>query len=55
VRTLAVLLWPWIPASSAKLLGALGRDDTTYAGASFGAAVPDAVAELEPLFPKQAR
>jgi methionyl-tRNA synthetase len=53
VRTLAVLLWPWIPASSAKLLGALGRDDTTYAGASFGAAVPDEFAELEPLFPKQ--
>jgi methionyl-tRNA synthetase len=53
VRTLAVLLWPWIPASSEKLLGALGRPDTEYAKASFGADVPDQVAELEPLFPKQ--
>ena len=55
VRTLGVLLWPWIPASSDKLLAALGRDDTTYAKARFGADVPDAVAELEPLFPKNQR
>jgi methionyl-tRNA synthetase len=53
VRTLAVLLWPWIPASAEKLLGALGRPDTDYAKAAFGADVPDQVAELEPLFPKQ--
>jgi methionyl-tRNA synthetase len=52
VRTLAVLLWPWIPGSSEKLLAAAGRSDTTYAKAQFGADVPDAVAELEPLFPK---
>jgi methionyl-tRNA synthetase len=53
VRTLAVLLWPWIPASSEKLLAAVGRPDTNYAKASFGADVPETVAELEPLFPKQ--
>jgi methionyl-tRNA synthetase len=53
VRTLAVLLWPWIPASSEKLLAALGRPDTSYAKAQFGADVPEAAAELEPLFPKQ--
>ena len=53
VRTLAVLLWPWIPASSEKLLGALGRPDTSYAKSVFGADVPDTAAELEPLFPKQ--
>jgi methionyl-tRNA synthetase len=52
VRTIAVLLWPWIPASSEKLLAVLGRDDTTYAKAEFGTDVPDAVQELEPLFPK---
>jgi methionyl-tRNA synthetase len=52
VRAIAVLLWPWIPASSEKLLAVLGRDDTTYAKAEFGADVPDAVQELEPLFPK---
>jgi methionyl-tRNA synthetase len=53
VRTLAVLLWPWIPASSEKLLGALGRPDTSYAKSVFGADVPDIAAELEPLFPWQ--
>jgi methionyl-tRNA synthetase len=53
IRTLAVLLWPWIPASADKLLAALGRPDTSYATAGFGADVPDAVQELEPLFPKQ--
>jgi methionyl-tRNA synthetase len=52
VRAIAVLLWPWIPASSEKLLAVLGRDDTTYAKAEFGTDVPDAVQELEPLFPK---
>jgi methionyl-tRNA synthetase len=55
VRTLAVLLWPWIPASSDKLLAALGRPDTEYAKAEFGADVPESVQELEPLFPKQQR
>jgi methionyl-tRNA synthetase len=53
IRTLAVLLWPWIPASADKLLAALGRPDTSYDKAQFGADVPDGVAELEPLFPKQ--
>jgi methionyl-tRNA synthetase len=55
VRTLAVLLWPWIPGSSEKLLGAVGRDDTAYAKAQFGTDVPDAVQELDPLFPKHQR
>jgi methionyl-tRNA synthetase len=55
VRTLAVLLWPWIPGSSEKLLGAVGRSDTTYAKAQFGTDVPDAVQELDPLFPKHQR
>jgi methionyl-tRNA synthetase len=52
VRALAVLLWPWIPASSEKLLTALDRVDVSYGKAQFGADVPEAVAELEPLFPK---
>src|SRR3954454_20565596 len=46
VRTLGVLLWPWIPASSEKLLAALDRVDVSYAKAEFGADVPDAVVEL---------
>src|SRR3954463_16287665 len=45
VRTLAVLLWPGIPGSSDKLLGALGRDDTSYARAQFGTGVPETVSE----------
>jgi len=52
VRTLAVLLWPWIPGSAEKLLTALDRGDTSYAKAQFGSDVPATVAELEPLFPK---
>jgi methionyl-tRNA synthetase len=52
LRAIAVLLHPWIPATIDKLLGALGRPDVGYDSARFGAAVPDAVAELEPLFPK---
>ena len=53
VRTLAVLLWPWIPASSEKLLTALDRVDVSYAKAKFGCDAPESVQELEPLFPKQ--
>jgi methionyl-tRNA synthetase len=52
VRTLAVLLWPWIPGSAERLLTALDRVDVSYARAQFGADVPETVAELEPLFPK---
>jgi methionyl-tRNA synthetase len=55
VRTLAVLLWPWIPGSSEKLLGTVGRGDTAYTKAQFGTDVPQAVQELEPLFPKNQR
>jgi methionyl-tRNA synthetase len=52
VRVLAVLLWPWIPASAEKLLTPLDRVDVSYAKAQFGADVPETVDELEPLFPK---
>jgi methionyl-tRNA synthetase len=52
MRAIAVLVWPWIPGSADRLLAALGRADTSYACAEFGADVPDAVSELEPLFPK---
>jgi methionyl-tRNA synthetase len=55
VRALGVLLWPWIPASSEKLLTALDRVDVSYGKAQFGADVPATVAELEPLFPKNNR
>jgi methionyl-tRNA synthetase len=52
LRVLGVLLTPWLPASTAKLLDALGRPDVSYAGAAFGAATPERADALEPLFPK---
>jgi methionyl-tRNA synthetase len=53
IRVVAVLLHPFIPGSIEKLLGALNSTDLTLANATFGAAVPDRVDALEPLFPKQ--
>jgi methionyl-tRNA synthetase len=53
LRALAVLLWPWIPASSQKLLAALGSDDVSFARAELGAGSVRAVGELPSLFPKE--
>ena len=33
---LAVLLWPYLPASTERLLAALGAEDTSLAGAELG-------------------
>jgi methionyl-tRNA synthetase len=56
VRSLTVLLHPYMPDSTERLLAALGRPGTDYAGAAFGAqgaAAPGATVEkLPPLFPK---
>jgi len=54
LRIVAVLLHPWMPASAAKLLAALGTDDVSYAAASLGAGRVTRVDRLEPLFPKHA-
>ena len=54
LRIVAVLLHPWMPASAAKLLAALGTDDVSYAAASLGAGHVTRVDRLEPLFPKHA-
>jgi len=54
LRVVTVLLHPFMPLATTKLLAALGRPETDYA-----AAVPAAtgwggeVAKIEPLFPKQ--
>jgi len=53
LRVVAVLLSPWIPGSSDKLLAALGAPELGIAGARFGAGTIGAVQQLEPLFPKQ--
>ncbi len=52
VRALTVLLSPWLPASTGKLLAALDAGDESWAMASFGAGQVGSISELEPLFPK---
>jgi methionyl-tRNA synthetase len=53
LRAVTVLLHPYLPASAAKLLGALGSPSVEYAQARFGAGAAGAeIGELAPLFPK---
>ena len=52
LRTLTVLLAPWLPASAAKLLAALGASDDSYAAAAFGSGSLAAIEKIEPMFPK---
>ncbi len=54
VRVVSLLLAPYLPASTEKLLDALGAEDRTLAAARLGAGVPASrcVGSLEPLFPK---
>jgi methionyl-tRNA synthetase len=56
LRAVTVLLHPYMPASTEKLLAALGRPELAYAGAELAAAGWGGEAHaLEPLFPKAAR
>jgi len=52
LRSLTVLLSPWLPASAEKLLGALGASDESYAAATFGSGSLGAIEKIEPMFPK---
>jgi methionyl-tRNA synthetase len=52
LRTLGVLLWPYLPASSERLLGALGAPALELSGAELGAGRVRRVSEIESLFPK---
>ncbi|HWY18747.1 MAG TPA: methionine--tRNA ligase [Solirubrobacteraceae bacterium] len=52
LRVVSVLLHPYLPASTATLLAALGAPDVTFAGASLGAGAVGRVTQIEPLFPK---
>jgi methionyl-tRNA synthetase len=53
LRVLTVLLTPYIPESTAKLLAALGDERTALDAAEFGAGPGGgAIGELPPLFPK---
>jgi methionyl-tRNA synthetase len=53
VRVVAVLLHPWLPASTRTLLGALGTDDVSLGAARLAAGTVTRVERLAPLFPKQ--
>ncbi|HEY3960262.1 MAG TPA: methionine--tRNA ligase [Solirubrobacteraceae bacterium] len=52
LRVVAVLLWPYLPASAEQLLGALGAPDLSLAGAELGSGRIERVSTIEPLFPK---
>jgi methionyl-tRNA synthetase len=53
LRFVSVLVYPYMPDSAAKLLAALGQEDLSYEGASFGARPGGArTGKLEPLFPR---
>jgi methionyl-tRNA synthetase len=56
LRVLAVLLHPYMPSSTDKLLGALGSDDRSLAGARWEAmqTLGEPIGALESLFPKSA-
>jgi methionyl-tRNA synthetase len=54
VRVVTVALHPFMPASTTKLLGALGRPELDYEAAQWASqGWGGAVAKLDPLFPKQ--
>jgi methionyl-tRNA synthetase len=52
LRVVAVLLWPYLPASAEQLLAALGAPDLSLAGAELGSGSIERVSTIEPLFPK---
>ena len=52
LRVVTVLLAPWIPEASAKLLDALGAPDASLDSARLGARAIGTTKSLEPLFPK---
>jgi methionyl-tRNA synthetase len=52
IRVITVLLAPYLPVATEKLLVALGRPGTTWESVSFTPA-PISVQPLEPLFPKR--
>jgi methionyl-tRNA synthetase len=53
LRVVSVLLHPYLPDATAKLLAALGAPELSFAGAGFGAGSIGQVRKIEPLFPKK--
>ena len=54
LRSVTVLLWPYLPGSAERLLGALGAPDLSLAVAELGAGRIDAREAIGSLFPKDA-
>jgi methionyl-tRNA synthetase len=52
LRSVTVLLWPFIPASAERVLAALGTPGVSLADAALRAGVASEVTAIEPLFPK---
>ncbi len=52
LRSVTVLLWPYLPASAERLLAALGAPEVSLAGSRLGAGGIERVSPIEPLFPK---
>ncbi|HLB20896.1 MAG TPA: methionine--tRNA ligase [Solirubrobacteraceae bacterium] len=52
LRSVTVLLWPYLPASAERLLEALGAPDASLASAALGDGSIARVSSIEPLFPK---
>jgi methionyl-tRNA synthetase len=55
LRSVTVLLWPYLPASAERLLQALGAPDLALGGASLRAGSIGRVSAIEALFPKDQR
>jgi methionyl-tRNA synthetase len=55
LRSVTVLLAPYLPASAEKLLAALGAPALELDSAAFGAGAIGRVSAIEPLFPKERR
>jgi methionyl-tRNA synthetase len=55
LRVVAVLLWPYIPASAERLLAALGAPELSLAGAELGAGRIERVSAIDSMFPKDAQ
>jgi methionyl-tRNA synthetase len=53
LRVVAVLLHPYLPEATLKLLGAIGAPSLSFADARFGGGSIGQVQKLEPLFPKK--
>jgi hypothetical protein len=52
LRVVAVILHPWVPESSGKILEAIGAPDIAYDGAAPVVGTARSVQRLAPLFPK---